>query len=300
MILLKIENKDMEKFGGLERLINEVVYPRNWDLFITLILEINKNCIMKMIEEGILKNACEKVDIWIQSDDRSVRKLLLKNRVKRVNFNLKEDDIILELNTTMSFLRIDKILIDTLNFKKMNGLIPTVVQDELGNVLMLAYSSEKSLEVAITTRRGTFFSRTRNEIWIKGKESGNYQTLEKIYYDCDKDSLLFRVKQKNVACHTGSYSCFQNTNFSLRSLNKILVERKNDSSNTTSYTKKLLENSELLISKIKEECNEVVNFTDQENLIWEIADLTYFLLVLMVQEEISLSDIINELRSRNE
>jgi hypothetical protein len=67
MILLKIDNNDMEKFGGLERLINEVIYPRNWDLFITLILEINRNYIVKMIEEGILKSVCEKVDIWIQS-----------------------------------------------------------------------------------------------------------------------------------------------------------------------------------------------------------------------------------------
>ena len=164
---------------------------------------------------------------------------------------------------------------------------------------MLAYSSEKSLEIAISTRRGIYFSRTRNEIWIKGKQSGNFQILEKIFYDCDKDTLLFRVKQKNFACHTGSYSCFQNTNFSLRSLYRILEERKKDLSNLSSYTRRLLENNELLISKINEECNEVSNFTDKDNLIWEISDLTYFLLVLMVREEISPSDIINELRSRN-
>jgi len=299
MILLKIDNNDMEKFGGLERLINEVVYPRNWDLFITLILEINRNYIVKMIEEGILKKACEKVDIWIQSEDQTLRKLLLKNRVKRVRFVLKEDDIVLALNSTLNFLRIDKSLIEILNFEKVNGLIPTVVQDDYGNVLMLAYSSEKSLEIAISTRRGIYFSRTRNEIWIKGKQSGNFQILEKIFYDCDKDTLLFRVKQKNFACHTGSYSCFQNTNFSLRSLYRILEERKKDLSNLSSYTRRLLENNELLISKINEECNEVSNFTDKDNLIWEISDLTYFLLVLMVREEISPSDIINELRSRN-
>ena len=299
MILLKIDNNDMEKFGGLERLINEVVYPRNWDLFITLILEINRNYIVKMIEEGILKKVGEKVDIWIKSEDQQLRKLLLKNRVKRVKFVLKEDDIILELNSTINFVRIDRSLIEVLNFEKMNGLIPTVVQDDYGNILMLAYSSEKSLEVAISTRRGTYFSRTRKEIWIKGQQSGNYQILEKIYYDCDRDALLFRVKQMNFACHTGSYSCFQNTNFSLRSLYKILEERKKDLTNLSSYTRRLLENDEQLVSKIYEECNEVINFTDKDNLIWEISDLTYFLLVLMVREEISPSDIINELRSRN-
>jgi phosphoribosyl-ATP pyrophosphohydrolase len=223
----------------------------------------------------------------------------LKNRVKRVKFVLKEDDIILELNSRKNFFRIDESLIEVLNFEKMKGLIPTIVQDDYGNILMLAYSSEKSLEVAISTRRGTYFSRTRNEIWIKGQQSGNYQILEKIYYDCDKDALIFRVKQKNFACHTGSYSCFQNTNFSLRSLYKILEERKKDLSNLSSYTRRLLENEEQLVSKIYEECNEVINFTDKDNLIWEISDLTYFLLVLMVREEISPSDIINELRSRN-
>jgi len=299
MILLKINNNDIEKFGGLEKLVNEVIYPRNWDLFVTLVLELDKDYILKMIKTGILRNVCERIDIWINSKDQTLRKELLKNRVKRVKFVFKEDDIILELDSTKSLLNIDSSIIEMLNFEKMNGLIPTVVQDEDGIVLMLAYSSKKSLERAISNRKGTYYSRTRNEIWEKGKESGNCQILERIYYDCDRDALLFRVKQKNFACHTGSYSCFQNSKFSLRSLFKILEERNNDSSITTSYTKRLLENNDLLISKINEESKEVINFTNKNNLIWEITDLTYFLLVLMVREEISPNDIINELWSRN-
>jgi phosphoribosyl-ATP pyrophosphohydrolase len=299
MILLKINNNDLEKFGGLKKLIDEVVYPRNWDLFITLILELDGDYILKMIETGILRKAGERIDIWINSKDQTLRKELLKNRVKRVKFVLKKDDIILELDSTKNFLNIDKCIIEMLDFEKVHGLIPTVVQDEDGIVLMLAYSSKESLERAISNRKGIYYSRTRNEIWEKGKESGNYQILERIYYDCDRDALLFKVKQKNFACHTGSYSCFQNSKFSLRTLFKILEERNNNSSIETSYTKRLLENNNLLISKINEESKEVINFTNKTNLIWEIADLTYFLLVLMVREEISPNDIINELWSRN-
>jgi len=299
MILLKINNNDMEKFGGLEKLVDEVVYPRNWDLFVTLVLELDRDYILKMIESGTLRNACERIDIWINSKNQTLSKELLKNRVKRVKFAFKEDDIILELNSKKNFLDIDRSIIEMLNFEKMNGLIPTVVQDEDGIILMLAYSSKESLRRAISNRKGTYYSRARNEIWEKGKESGNYQILERIYYDCDRDALLFRVKQKNFACHTGSYSCFQNSKFSLRSLFKILEERKSNSSITTSYTKRLLENNYLLKSKIIEESKEVINFTNKKNLIWEIADLTYFLLVLMVREKISPNDIINELRSRN-
>jgi phosphoribosyl-AMP cyclohydrolase len=216
MILLKINNNDIEKFGGLEKLVNEVIYPRNWDLFVTLVLELDKDYILKMIKTGILRNVCERIDIWINSKDQTLRKELLKNRVKRVKFVLKKDDIILELDSTKNFLNIDKCIIEMLDFEKVHGLIPTVVQDEDGIVLMLAYSSKKSLERAISNRKGTYYSRTRNEIWEKGKESGNYQILERIYYDCDRDALLFKVKQKNFACHTGSYSCFQNSKFSLR------------------------------------------------------------------------------------
>ena len=299
MIILKINNNDMEKFGGLEKLVDEVVYPRNWDLFITLVLELDRYYIMKMIENGILRKLGERIDIWINSKDQTLRRELLKNRVKRVEFVFKENDIILGLDSTKNFLNIDRSIIEILNFEKMNGLIPTVVQDEDGIVLMVGYSTKESLEKAIANRKGTYYSRSRDEIWEKGKESSNYQILERIYYDCDTDALLFRVKQKGYACHTGSYSCFQNSKFSLSSLFKILEERNNNSSIATSFTKRLLENNDLLISKIDEESKEVINFTDKNNLIWEIADLTYFLLVLMVREDISPNDIINELWSRN-
>ena len=299
MILLKIDNNDLERFGGLEKLIERIICRRNWDLFLTLILEIDIKQVSILIQEKIFRKVCKKIDIWVPVEEPSIAKKLLKDGVKKVRFVIQESDVILRFISKEDFLNIDTSIINTLNFNKMDGLIPTIVQDENGTILMLAYSSKESLQLAISTRRGIYFSRVRNSIWKKGEESGNFQILKKIHYDCDTDALLFRVKQRNNACHLGSYSCFQISNFSLRDLYEILNERKKFSSIAESYTKRLLEDRKLLISKIKEESREVIRYTDKENLIWEIADLTYFLLVLMLREEISPDEIINELRSRN-
>ena len=299
MILLKIDNNDLERFGGLEKLIERIICRRNWELFLTLILEIDINQVSKLIQENVFRKVCKKIDLWVHVEEPSIAKKLLKDGVKKVRFVVQENDVVLKIISEDNFSNIDYIIINTLNFNKMDGLIPTIVQDEDRNILMLAYSSKESLQMAISTRKAIYFSRTRNSIWEKGEESGNFQILKKIQYDCDADALLFRVKQKNNACHTGSYSCFQISSFTLRDLYEIMNERKKFSSITESYTKRLLEDRKLLISKIKEESKEVIRFTDKENLIWEIADLTYFLLVLMLSEEISPDEIINELRSRN-
>jgi phosphoribosyl-ATP pyrophosphohydrolase len=130
-------------------------------------------------------------------------------------------------------------------------------------------------------------------------ESGNCQEVKKILFDCDKDSLVFKVEQTGYACHTGSYSCFSDREFSLNVLYDIINNRIENSEVSESYTKTLAENNKLLISKIKEESLEVINFTDRDNLVWEIADLTYFILVLMATKKITPRDIINELRRRN-
>ena len=97
-------------------------------------------------------------------------------------------------------------------------MIPTIVQDESGRVLMLAYSTKESLELAKKEKRGIYFSRRRNELWRKGETSGNTQELLDIKFDCDKDTILFTVKQKGVACHEGTYSCFEDKQFNLRAL----------------------------------------------------------------------------------
>jgi phosphoribosyl-ATP pyrophosphohydrolase/phosphoribosyl-AMP cyclohydrolase len=195
---------------------------------------------------------------------------------------------------------IDSILFNILDFEKSNGLIPTIVQDQNNNVLMLAYSSKESLKSTIETRNATYFSRSRNNLWTKGEESGNFQTVLRIFYDCDADSLLFRVKQKGFACHTGTYSCFQDVGFSVSTLYELISDRIKNARIEESYTKRLAEDNKLLLSKIQEESLEVINYTDRDNLIWEIADLTYFILVLMATKKISPDQIVHELwRRRN-
>lgn len=190
-----------------------------------------------------------------------------------------------------------KIFKSVLNFQKLEGLIPTIVQDEHNQILMLAFSSQDSLTQALVQKRGIYYSRSRKSIWVKGETSGNYQTLYQARYDCDRDTLLFIVRQSGDACHLQRYSCFGNKEFKLSDLYDIIQDRiLNPVDN--SYTSKFSKDERLVIEKIREESNEVINYTDDKNLVWEIADLLYFIMVLMAKKGIKLQDILNELWSR--
>jgi len=194
-------------------------------------------------------------------------------------------------------INLPEVFISLLDFEKNKGLIPTIVQDENMQVLMLAFSSKKSLLKAFQTGKATYYSRSRKRIWQKGKTSGNFQQIIKIRYDCDRDTLLFFVKQKNFACHTGRYSCFDEKEFSLDELYSVISSRiKNPAEN--SYTSKISSNERLIKKKIREESEEVLNYNSKENLVWEIADLTYFVMVLMAKNKITLNDVKNELWRR--
>jgi len=175
------------------------------------------------------------------------------------------------------------------------SLIPTIVKDQNNQILMLAFSNKKSVQQALKQRKGIYYSRTRNKLWKKGETSSNTQELLRIQTDCDSDTLIFTVKQKNVACHEGDYSCFSDKEFSFNDLLDIIKSRKG----SNSYTDKLLNNEPKLIKKIIEEANEVINYTDKNNLRWEIADMLYFISVLMVKNNIDYKDIENELKIRN-
>jgi phosphoribosyl-ATP pyrophosphohydrolase/phosphoribosyl-AMP cyclohydrolase len=182
-----------------------------------------------------------------------------------------------------------------------DGLVPTIVQDLNGQVLMLAYSNKDSLRRALDEGKGIYFSRSRKEIWEKGKTSGNTQELISCRVDCDRDALLFTVKQTNAACHTQSYSCFggatSDRKFSLPQLFEILKTRK-ATMPEKSYSATLFKDRATLFAKILEEANEVVSYTSHDNLRWEIADVIYFLSVLAVDEGIEWNDIQSELGGR--
>ncbi len=203
-----------------------------------------------------------------------------------------------------------------LNELKYNeqGLIPVVVQSfETKEVLMLAYMNEEALTRTIETKMGTYFSRSRQEIWQKGETSGNVQYVKRLSYDCDADTLLLEVIQEGVACHTGEMSCFHRVILDdsalsqpkdlLRELYQTIVERKNNPVEG-SYTNYLFNKGlDKILKKVGEETAEVIIASKNQSAsetIYEISDLVYHTLVLMVNQGISIDEIKKELQSRQQ
>jgi phosphoribosyl-ATP pyrophosphohydrolase/phosphoribosyl-AMP cyclohydrolase len=183
--------------------------------------------------------------------------------------------------------------------KDPRGLVPTVVLDEHGNLLMLAYSSRRSLVRALHTGRGVYQSRSRNSIWVKGETSGNVQELLRVEADCDRDALKFVVRQTGVACHTGNYSCFGagGRRFDLFELERTLRERIAAQA-PGSYTAKLAANPRRLRRKVMEEAYELVEAQTNPERIWEAADLLYHALTLLAAEDVPLDSVMRALDSR--
>ena len=200
--------------------------------------------------------------------------------------------------------------LDTLKFDE-KGLIPAIVVDaESKKVLTLAYMNRESLEISMKEGRTCFFSRSRQELWRKGETSGNVQHIVSITADCDRDALTVEVIKDGPACHLGTDSCFSNPvfrsdlpePFTLEGLMKLLEGRKTEKKEG-SYTTYLFEKGiDKILKKVGEETTEVIvagKGGDKRETIYEIADLAYHVMVLMVQMGISLEDIHQELASRH-
>ncbi len=200
--------------------------------------------------------------------------------------------------------------LNTLKFDE-KGLIPAIVVDaETKKVLTLAYMNRESLEISIREKRTCFWSRSRQTLWRKGETSGNVQHIVSITADCDRDALTVLVEKEGPACHLGADSCFETTvwendelhPFSLDGLMEMLVGRKQEKKEG-SYTSYLFEKGiDKILKKVGEESTEVIiagKAGDQRETIYEIADLTYHVLVLMIEMGISLEDIRRELASRH-
>ncbi|MEE9168418.1 MAG: bifunctional phosphoribosyl-AMP cyclohydrolase/phosphoribosyl-ATP diphosphatase HisIE [bacterium] len=183
--------------------------------------------------------------------------------------------------------------IESLDWK--NGLLPTVVQDITGQVLMLAYANSSSLQSSFETGQMCYYSRSRQKLWTKGETSGNIQKLVRLRADCDRDTLLAVVDQTNVACHNGSYSCFGDKQFTHQELYEVIRDRL-EHPRTGSYTAKLTDT--LLNEKILEEARELVEARERSDIIWEFADLLYFSTVLLAKHNIEITDVLHELRRR--
>lgn len=191
------------------------------------------------------------------------------------------------------------------------GLIPAIVVDAVTKkVLTLAYMNEESLEISMNERKTCFWSRSRQELWRKGETSGNYQHIVSITADCDKDALVVVVEKDGPACHKGTDSCFTNpvfqsdtkAEFSVDGLYDMLLDRK-ATMPEGSYTSYLFSKGvDKILKKVGEESTEVIiaaKADDKAETIYEIADLTYHIMVLMTEMGISLEEVRKELASRH-
>ena len=202
------------------------------------------------------------------------------------------------------------IKIEELKFDE-KGLIPAIVVDAVTQeVLTLAYMNAESLKITLEKGLTCFWSRSRQTLWLKGETSGNYQRVISITADCDKDALVVKVEKDGPACHTGAESCFFNplyineekSEFSLRGLYELLLGRKKEMPQG-SYTTYLFEKGlDKILKKVGEESTEVIiaaKAQDKKETIYEIADLAYHLLVLMVESGITVDEVQAELASRH-
>ena len=202
------------------------------------------------------------------------------------------------------------VTVDELKFDD-RGLIPAIVVDAWSKkVLTLAYMNKESLKISMEKELTCFWSRSRQELWLKGETSGNYQHIVSITADCDKDALVVMVEPDGPACHLGTTSCFENPvfqsderhEFSYEGLMKLIEGRKTDKKEG-SYTTYLFEKGiDKILKKVGEESTEVIiaaKDNDKKETIYEIADLTYHVMVMMIEMGISLDDIHNELASRH-
>lgn len=180
---------------------------------------------------------------------------------------------------------------------RSDDLWPTVVSDRSGHALGLAYSSAESVREAIDRQRGVYQSRSRG-LWVKGETSGATQELVGIDVDCDRDALRFRVKQDDPGfCHTDSWSCW-NSDWNLSDLERIIQSRREDAPED-SYTNKLFQNPDLLEEKLLEEAGELAEADSFDEVQWEAADLMYFLLAAMAEQDVTLADVEQELERRH-
>ena len=202
------------------------------------------------------------------------------------------------------------INIDELKFDE-KGLIPAIVVDyKTKDVLTLAYMNRESLKISLDEKKTCFWSRSRQELWRKGETSGNYQHIVKITADCDRDALTVLVKKDGPACHLGTDSCFNDelfisdeiSDFSMQGLMTLIAGRKTEKKEG-SYTTYLFEKGiDKILKKVGEESTEVIiagKANDKKETIYEIADLAYHVMVLMIEMGISLEDIFDELSSRH-
>lgn len=198
--------------------------------------------------------------------------------------------------------------IEQIDFKKLNGLVPAVIQDNsTQKVLMVGFMNKEALEKTQEIGKVTFFSRTKNRLWTKGEESGNFLNVVSMLLDCDNDTLLIKANPVGPVCHTGADTCFFETNkesgIGFLSYLQDFIDKRKQEMPEGSYTTSLFQKGTSKISqKVGEEAVETIigaMANDNENFIYEAGDLLYHLIVLLTHKGYRLEDVVNELKKRH-
>jgi len=189
------------------------------------------------------------------------------------------------------------------------GLIPAIVQDAVTNeVLMMAYMNEEAYGLTVETGKAHYWSRSRGKLWLKGETSGHFQHVVSMQLDCDRDTLLLRVRQEGVACHLDRMSCFEEVVYGdtsgtmaiVNELQRVIQDRKANPKEG-SYTNKLLTDEDKRLKKLVEEAAETVlaaKGKDMQAMTWEVADLIYHLMVVLEAAELPMEDVYRKLAER--
>lgn len=198
--------------------------------------------------------------------------------------------------------------ISLINFEKLNGLVPAVVQDnQTQKVLMVGFMNADAVNKTLQTRQVTFFSRTKNRLWTKGEESGNFLNVVSVLIDCDNDTLLVKANPVGPVCHTGADTCFEENNSKgdiqfLSYLQDVIDQRKRDMPEGSYTTSLFTKGTRKITQKVGEEAVETIigaMANDDENFLYESADLIYHLMVLLTHKGFRIEDIAAELKSRH-
>ena len=187
-----------------------------------------------------------------------------------------------------------------LDWKKVDGMVPVIAQDERSSqVLMMGYANKEALEKTFDTKKLTFFSRTRNVLWTKGETSGHFLEVVKLRVDCDRDTILATVIPHGGVCHTGSWSCFGADPDEKSTLERLYgtIQERFANPRPGSYTATL--DAKRVREKVEEEAEEICEADGKDEVIWEAADLLYFVSVLMYKENVTWQDVYDELDRRH-
>ena len=189
--------------------------------------------------------------------------------------------------------------------KNSVGLVPAIIQDfETKNVLMLGYMNKEAFDLTLESKKVHFFSRSKNRIWMKGEESGNFLNLISLKPDCDNDSLLLKVKPQGPTCHKGDDTCWgeKNDQNFLNTLEKIIADRISNPSDKSYISNLFKKGIDKIAQKVGEEATEVIIASKNENekeLIYESADLLFHFLLLLQKKNLRFKDVVSELERRN-